>query len=169
MSYLEIAPTAPPTFRRNRLRLVTVDDPQLLIDLVAHCSQESLFLRFHTGMSELRPAMAEKLVQTPGLGLLNSRGRLVADARYIRALNGEYELSILICDKYQGRGLGSALLSGMLMQAADDGIDTLNADVLASNEPMLALLEKLAPGESLGYEDGARRLRLSLAPMARVA
>ena len=50
-----------------------------------------------------------------------------------------------------------------------NGIDTLNADVLASNEPMLALLEKLAPVESLGYEDGARRLRLSLAPMARVA
>jgi len=36
VSYLEIAPTAPQTFRRNRLRLVTVDDPQLLIDLVAH-------------------------------------------------------------------------------------------------------------------------------------
>lgn len=169
MSYLEIAPSAPATFRRNRLRLVTVDDPQLLIGLVAACSQESLFLRFHTGMSELRPTMAEKLAATPGLGLLNSRGRLVADARYTQALNGEYELAVLIADKYQGRGLGSALLSVLLMQAADEGIETLTADLLASNDPMLALLEKLAPVESLGYEDGARRLRISLAPVAMVA
>lgn len=166
MTYRDIAHTAPKTFRRNLLRLVLHDDPQDLIDLVASCSPQSRFLRFHTGMAALRPTMAEQLAATPSLGLRNWRGHLVADARYTRTHDDEAEFAILISDKYQGRGLGLALLAVLFERAHDDGVTVLNAEVLNSNDAMVRLLEKLAPVETVGFEDGARRLRIPLEPVA---
>lgn len=169
MTYRDIARTAPRTFRRNRLRLVTVDRPQDLIDLVASCSPESRFLRFHTGMGALRPTMAEQLASTPSLGLRNWRGRLVADARYTRTCDDEAEMAILISDKYQGRGLGLALLAVLYTRAADDGITTLTASVLNSNDAIIGLMEKLTPVETVGFEDGARKVRIPLEPVSLAA
>lgn len=169
MTYQDIARTAQRTFRRNRLRLVTVDDPQDLIRLVASCSPESRFLRFHTGMAALRPTMAAQLAETPALGLRNWRGRLVAEARYMRTLADEAEVAILITDKYQGRGLGLALLAVLYACAADEGITCLTANVLNSNEAIIGLLEKLTPVQTVGFEDGARKLRLPLEPAAVAA
>lgn len=169
MNYHQIARTAHRTFRRNRVRLVPVNRSNDLIDLVDACGPESRFLRFHTGMPALRPSMAEQLAATPALGLRTWRGRLVADARYTRTGSDEAELAILIADKYQGRGLGLALLAALFEQAYADGVRVLNAEVLNSNDAMVRLLEKLAPVQSVGFEQGARRLRIDLDAVALAA
>jgi len=162
VSYHEIAATAARTFRRQGVRLVEGNQAQDLIDLVDMCSAESRFQRFHTGMPALRPAMAEQLATTASLGLRDRRGRLVADARYMPTRTGEAELAVLIADDYQGRGLGAALLAVLFQKAADEGREALSAEVLASNEAVIALLSKLAPVETVGHEQGARRLRIPL-------
>lgn len=169
MNYHQIARQAPRTLRRNHVRLVCGLQAKDLIGLVDSCSPHSRFLRFHTGMPALRPSMAEQLAQTPALGLRNWRGRLVAEARYTRTHDDEAELAILISDKYQGRGLGLALLALLFERAHADGVRVLNADVLNSNVAMVRLLEKLAPVETVGFEDGARRLRIPLEPVALAA
>ncbi len=169
MHYHRIARTAPRTFRRNNVRLVPVNRSQDLIDLVDSCSAESLFLRFHTGMSTLRPAMAEKLAKTPSLGLRDRRGRLVAEARYIRTGGDEAELAVLIADRHQGRGLGLALLAVLFERAEADGVRTLKADVLNSNDTVTRLLKRLAPVQIVGVENGSKILRVELTPMMAVA
>ena len=169
MKYHQIARTARRTFRRNHVRLVPVNRAKDLIELVDSCSPQSRLLRFHTGMPALRPSMAEQLAATPSLGLRNWRGRLVADARYTRTHDDEAELAVLISDKYQGRGLGLALLAVLFERAHADGVRVLNAEVLNSNDAMVRLLEKLAPVETIGFEDGARRLRIPLEPVALAA
>jgi acetyltransferase len=120
-------------------------------------------------MAALRPTMAAQLAETPALGLRNWRGRLVAEARYMRTLADEAEVAILITDKYQGRGLGLALLAVLYACAADEGITCLTANVLNSNEAIIGLLEKLTPVQTVGFEDGARKLRLPLEPAAVAA
>lgn len=169
MSYQDIAPTAARTFRRNRVKLVTVDRAEDLMDLVAASSAESTFLRFHTGMPELRPTMARRLAQTPSLGLRNWRGKLVAEARYARTGDREADVAILVSDKYQGRGLGLALLAVAFQQAAHEGFESLTADVLGSNDAVLNLMAKLAPVETIGYEDGSRTVRMPLTAVAAAA
>jgi acetyltransferase len=142
MSYPEIAGAAPAVFRRNRLRMSPVNDPQAMIALVAASSEQSRFLRFHTGMPTLRPPMAEQLadISPPrgkALGLWTSRKRLVAEARYIRLSDDLAEVAILIADAYQGRGLGVALLADIYQRAADDGSAALHGEVLSSNDAMV--------------------------------
>jgi RimJ/RimL family protein N-acetyltransferase len=174
MTYRQKAQAAPRIFRRNRLRLIAVSDPADLIDLVAACSENSRYLRFHTGMPDLRPAMAEQLASlTPeagqALGLRTWRGRLVAEARYTRTGTGEAEVAILIADRYQGRGLGTALLATVLERAAQDGITTLTAEILNGNEAILHVLQSLAPVETVGFADGCRQVRIPLGTMEAAA
>ena len=167
MNYHLVAQDAPRIFRHTRLRPGPVDDAAELIDLVAACSEESRFMRFHTGMAELRPAMAEKLVSLAAergraIGLRTWRGRLVADARYTRITEREAEVAILVADKYQGRGLGKALLAVLFEAAEQDGIEALHAEVLGSNDAILHVLGSLAPMETTGFENGSRQVRMPL-------
>lgn len=171
MRYIEAAREAPRHFRRNRLRLVHVDDPADLVALVDRCSPDSRYLRFHTGMAALRPAMAAQLASHDGcaLGLRTWRGDLVADARYTRTASGEAEMAVLVCDRFQGRGLGRALLAVLFEHAAAEGITTLSADALRSNEAIMHLLESLAPVEVIGSSEGSHQLLISLSEVAAAA
>jgi GNAT superfamily N-acetyltransferase len=125
-------------------------------------------------MAELRPAMAEHLAAlTPergeALGLRTWRGRLVADARYMRTAPDEAEVAILVADAYQGRGLGKALLGVLFERAQVAGVNRLTAEVLTSNDAIVHVLESLVPVETVGYETGARCLRMPLNEVAAAA
>ena len=171
MGYIEAAQKSADIFRRNRLRIVDVTDPADLIALVAASSEESRYQRFHTGMADLRPVMAEQLTQANGraLGLRSRSGRLVAEARYTHTSGDEAEVAILVADKYQGRGLGTALMALVFQQAAADGIGTVTAEVLGSNDAMMAVFQRLAPVELMGMVEGTQHIRMPLGEVAAAA
>lgn len=169
MSYTQIAHDADSALRRRRVRMTRIrpDNADDLIKLVSRCSPESRYLRFHTGMDALRPAMAEQLAgidrsQGEALGLRNWRGRLVADGRYTQISPQVAETAVLIADKYQGRGLGPILLAVLFQRAADRGIVAMHAEVLPSNTAIVKVLEKLAPVNPIGYENGVRAVCMPL-------
>lgn len=171
MRYTQAARDAATLFRRNRLHLVQVHDPDDLISLVAACSPESRYLRFHTGMAHLRPTAAAQLAVADGyaLGLRTWDGDLVADARYIVTGDGEAELAILVADAHQGKGLGRALLAVLLEAAAGAGITTLTGYVLGSNDTIMGLLQSLAPMEVVESSEGSHQVRISLEEVAAAA
>ena len=169
MGYPDIAHKAPKVYRASRMKRTTIgpDDADDLISLVAACSPENRALRFHTGIAELRPAMAHQLADIDpqdgvALGLRTRRGTLIADARYTRIAPGVAEAAVLVADRYHRRGLGEALLARVFQQAADDGIESIHAFVLPSNEAALHLMAKLAPVHDVGYSDGAREICMPL-------
>lgn len=135
--YTEVAASAAGLFTRCGLQLVRVDDPDDLIQLVAASSPQSRYLRFHTGMAQLRPTMAAHLANAEGraIGLRTRQGTLVADARYTPTAEGEAEFAILVADDYQQAGLGTALLAVLFEHAAADGIKILNGAVWAATMP----------------------------------
>jgi RimJ/RimL family protein N-acetyltransferase len=64
--------------------------------------------------------------------------KIVAVARYIRL--GGYdsaEVAFVVQDAYQGRGIGTELLTLLADTARDDGIHRFVADTFAANRPML--------------------------------
>jgi acetyltransferase len=55
----------------------------------------------------------------------------------------EAEIAVLISDNWQGRGLGSELLSRLLVVAADDKLSHVVADILPDNRGVMRILDKL--------------------------
>lgn len=166
--YWHLADQAPKVLKKQRLRVtaLTSHDADDLIALVARCSPESRFLRFHTGMAALRPSMAEQLVTVDNglaLGVRSSRGRLIAEGRYTITDRGVAEVAALVADDYQGRGIGRALLAMLFKEAAQQGLGALHAEVLPSNDAIVGVLTGLAPVTTSGIVDGVRQLCLPLA------
>lgn len=169
MRYTNIAADAPRLFGTHRLRLAPIGPTHTdaLISLVAACSPESRFARFHTGMADLRPAMAAHLADIDpadgaAFGLWTRRGRLIAEARYQRTGNAVAEAAILVADPHQSQRLGLNLLAVTFQHAADHGLLALHAEVLASNEAIIGLLSKLADVHTVGYSQGSRLICVPL-------
>ena len=62
--------------------------------------------------------------------------RLIVDAD---RKSGEF--AVLVCDEWQGRGLGSKLMDSIVMVAKDMHLRSLYGDVLPSNYKMLRLMD----------------------------
>jgi RimJ/RimL family protein N-acetyltransferase len=72
----------------------------------------------------------------------------VGGARYVLVQPGQAEVAFAIVDEYQGQGIGAALVRHLAAIARGAGLETLIAEVLPDNIPMLKVFEK--SGLSLG-------------------
>jgi RimJ/RimL family protein N-acetyltransferase len=71
-------------------------------------------------------------------------GRGVGIARYVRDTDDPQaaEIAVTIVDEWQGRGLGTLLLTQLTKRARQEGISRFNALIADGNEPVLALLRR---------------------------
>jgi RimJ/RimL family protein N-acetyltransferase len=68
---------------------------------------------------------------------------IVGEARYIfNPADGSFEFGLSIEDRWQGSGIGSALLKNLECRAAAFGAERLFGDTLRSNQSMIALARK---------------------------
>ena len=76
-------------------------------------------------------------------------------ARYIRLSEEEdvAEFAITVVDKYQGRGIGTALLKKLIESARENEIHRLRGHVLASNKRILSLCKSF--GADIRVEDSS--------------
>ena len=98
------------------------------------------------------PASADRVESILGVG------EYVVDASLRCA-----EFAVVVADDWRRAGIGTQLLEQLMRTAREAGIDRLEGDILASNEPMLRLARKL--GFALRTEPGAalwRRATLAL-------
>jgi GNAT superfamily N-acetyltransferase len=72
-------------------------------------------------------------------------GQGVGVARYVRELARPHvaEAAVTVVDAWQHRGLGSRLLRRLCARAAENRIRLFTASLLASNDAMLTLFERL--------------------------
>ncbi|HWO94097.1 MAG TPA: GNAT family N-acetyltransferase, partial [Dehalococcoidia bacterium] len=72
---------------------------------------------------------------------IGTEERIVGIARYDRSPDTKQaEVAVLVHDAYQQRGLGTAMLTTLADIARENGIETLEADVLPYNQRMLEVL-----------------------------
>ncbi len=162
--------------RSLRLRPPRREDTDALLAFFAGLSPRSLYQRFH-GMPSIRPELVERLLEPDWvergalLGAFAEDGadeHVVAVASYERLRDPTVaEAAFSVADEYQRRGIGTRLLEQLARRAAEVGIESFLAEVLADNRDMLGVFE--AAGYELTRElaGGEVEVRFPIAPTER--
>jgi acetyltransferase len=137
---------------RVLIRPVHPQDAELARAFVRGMSPPSRYNRFHQPLAELTPAMARWATHVD----YDRHFALIAEvfgddgeveigvARYVVTDRDECaEVALAVADAWQRQGVGERLLRGLIEVAARRGLRWLEGEVLATNEPMLALARKL--------------------------
>ncbi|HEY8458734.1 MAG TPA: bifunctional GNAT family N-acetyltransferase/acetate--CoA ligase family protein [Blastocatellia bacterium] len=156
-----------------RVRSMRRDDRQALKDLFARCSPESIRFRFLHQVKELTDDMLDRLLDIDGslhVALVVTQGegreeRIVAVGRYqAEAARPEVaEVSFLVEDAMQRRGIGTLLLDTLAELARERGITRFSADVLADNRQMLSVFRKAGYALSARTSYGVTKLEFPIA------
>jgi acyl-CoA synthetase (NDP forming)/GNAT superfamily N-acetyltransferase len=107
-------------------------------------SQESRYLRFHgSGRTDIAARADAEASGVDRLALIGRHdGRVVAVAGYQGLREpGAAEAAFAVADDDQRRGIGMRMLEQLAAIAASRGIRRFDAEVLASNHPMLGVFE----------------------------
>ncbi|MGY8527326.1 N-acetyltransferase family protein [Paracidovorax citrulli] len=113
-------------------------------EFVQGLSRESRYLRFLTG-GPVPDAIATAVIASPhGVLVTAPEGegqgeRIVANGHFVADEHGHAELALVVDDRWQGRGIGRALLGRLVRDARASGLDSLHGEVLSENRRMLAL------------------------------
>jgi RimJ/RimL family protein N-acetyltransferase len=152
---------------RVRIRPIRPDDKDRLIELYDRLSRHTAYQRFFTIMKRLPPDWAQILVTVDydrRLALVAERdglggAELIGVGRYEPTERDDTaEVAFVVQDGWQGRGLGTVLLDGVLTAAAARGIRRFVAYVLADNTRMLGLLRRFTDIQSRTVADGVAEL-----------
>lgn len=121
-------------------------------------SAKTRYRRF-LGPGQVPPALARYLAEVDYVDhfawvAVDSADVPLGGASYVRSVSDRAlaDISFLIKDQFQGRGLGTLLMGAIAIAARRNGIARLSADVLAENAPMRGILAhagmKLEPAEA---------------------
>ena len=133
------------------VRFVEPRDAEALQAYFRALSVRSRYNRFLGAMSELPPAELDhfihageddrfSVIATMTIGGFET---IVGEARYgFDADAGSFEFGLSVDDRWQGQGIGSALLGNLQCRAAAFGAKRLFGDTLRSNDVMIGLSRK---------------------------
>jgi len=133
------------------VRFVEPKDAAALQDYFRGLSSRSRYNRFLGALSELPRTELEKSLHIGEdnrftvIALIKADGAeaIVGEARYaIEPESGRFEFGLSIDDRWQGHGIGTALLSNLQCRAAALGAQRIFGDTLRSNESMIKLARK---------------------------
>jgi len=143
------------------LKSFDIDDAKLLIDFYKHLSPDSMYNRFFVFKGELSHEDAKKIafVSHKGeiviVGILKSDPPvIIADARLY--LEGDKaEVGIVVQDKWQNKGIGSALMRLLISKGKDENLRHIRIYCLPDNVVMVHV------GENLGFRPRTSDLGIS--------
>jgi GNAT superfamily N-acetyltransferase len=134
------------------LRLLRPEDAPILARGFERLSPTSRYKRFLSARTGLTKQDLDYLTNVDGhhhvaIGALDQHGEGLGVARFVRLAEDEHkaEAAVTVIDDMQGKGLGGLLLNRLAGAAVERGVDHFRCSVLANNEPMRLLIEKLAP------------------------
>jgi len=137
--------------QRLTLRFVEPDDADALQAYVRGLSQSSRYRRFLGAASELPPSLLDGFTHAGeddrfsviATASVDGVERIVAEARYaLNADQASVEFGLSVDDRWQGHGVGAALMKNLECRAAALGATRLVGDTLRSNEVMTSLARK---------------------------
>lgn len=155
-----------------RLRPPLAGDADGVLAFFRGLSDESTYRRFH-GFPSLTPELMAPVLDpdwTERGSLIGTLGeaaeeRIVAIANFVRLRDPtSAEVAFAVADELQGHGVGTRLLEQLAELAADAGIESFVADVMAANRPMLRVFEDAGFAVTRHIENGAIEVRLSIEP-----
>jgi GNAT superfamily N-acetyltransferase len=141
-------------------------EEQVLDVVFAGLSDQSRYLRFHSPVRRLVPAVRRALAAVDGrrhVALVAVAGREpIGIARCIDLGSGRAELAVEVVDAWHGRGVGTLLLHALRDRAVAAGWRELSAEVLAENDAVRALLRGVFPIQGVARDGAQLTLTLPL-------
>jgi GNAT superfamily N-acetyltransferase len=133
------------------VRFVEPRDADAIQNYFRGLSSRSRYNRFFGAMAQLPPQLLERFIhvgeedQFSVVATMQIEGfeTIVGEARYAYDFQaGSFEFGLSIDDRWQGHGIGKALMKNLECRAAAFGATKLFGDTLRSNESMLGLAKK---------------------------
>jgi GNAT superfamily N-acetyltransferase len=133
------------------VRFVEPRDAGALQGYFRALTTRSRYNRFLGAASELPPSLLEDFIHVGEADrfsviatmLVDDRETIVGEARYaFDSDTTSIEFGLSIDDRWQGHGIGKALMKNLECRAASFGASQLFGDTLRSNEAMIALARK---------------------------
>ena len=152
-----------------RIRPIRPDDESRLSELYDRSSHTTRYQRFFAVHRRLPPDWAHFLANVDYdrrfalvlEDLAAPATSIIGVARYEPTDDGIPEIALVVEDRWQGKGLGTLLLSELFRAAADNGITQFRAWVLADNRRMLGMLARHAEVLQRRTEQGVVELRVA--------
>ena len=157
----------PGGLRVDFLRIQSSDEDRLQ-DFHHRLSPDTIRRRFFYVHPELSPAELRRFTHVDHVNreaiVAVADGEIVAVARFDRIDSGlDAEVAFVVADSWQGRGLGTALLSRLAARARHVGIARFTAATLPDNAPMLSVFHHAGLPITERYDEGIVELTLDLA------
>jgi len=138
-------------------RMISPDDAAIEREFVNALSDRSRYLRFFSGLRELPEYLLRQLIDPHypiSYALIatvaaddecnSGAERQIGVARYAPTEDAEVaEFAVVVADEWQGKGIATQLLHGVMTAATVGGIARLEGLILRENTPMLRLARKL--------------------------
>jgi RimJ/RimL family protein N-acetyltransferase len=158
------------------VRFVEPRDADAIQNYFRGLSSRSRYNRFFGAMAQLPPQLLERFIHVGeedqfsvvATMVIEGFETIVGEARYAYDFQaGSFEFGLSIDDRWQGHGIGKALLKNLECRAAAFGAASIFGDTLRSNESMIALARK--SGYAFGNSPGDWKLvrfskQIDLAP-----
>jgi GNAT superfamily N-acetyltransferase len=133
------------------VRFVEPRDAEVLQNFFRGLSSRSRYNRFFGAISELPPTLLDRFIhvgeadQFSVVATMKVDGfdTIVGEARYsFDFATSSFEFGLSVDDRWQGNGIGKALLKNLECRAAAFGAEHLFGDTLRSNDSMIGLARK---------------------------
>ena len=130
------------------VRFVEPRDAEALQNYFRSLTARSRYNRFLGAASELPPSLLEEFIHigeadrfsVVATMLVDGRETIVGEARYaFDSETASIEFGVSVDDRWQGHGIGKALLKNLECRAASFGATRLFGDTLRSNNAMIGL------------------------------
>ena len=129
------------------IRVVRPDDRERIVEAFRGLDPRSVYLRFFSYKKELEEEELRRVTECDGVSEAalvatvenGDRQIIVGLGNYVRC-GAAADIAFAVEEDFQGRGIASRLLRQLVDRARANGIVRFEADVLAENAPMLAVL-----------------------------
>jgi GNAT superfamily N-acetyltransferase len=152
------------------IRPIEPDDKALLVDAFERLSDESRYRRFLSPVNELTSEDLSYLTEVDHrrhealIALDPASGRALGVARFVRVPRERdaAEVSVVVVDDWQRRGLGTLLMERLSDRARGLGIEHYLALVAPSNRQVIEVLDRIGPVRRKTAEGGAIEYEIEL-------
>ncbi|RIQ32124.1 bifunctional acetate--CoA ligase family protein/GNAT family N-acetyltransferase [Jiangella rhizosphaerae] len=150
------------------LRPIAPADAQRLVEFYARVSDQSKYYRFFAPYPTLTNRDIERFTRVDHRDrvalILLIGDDMIAVGRYERLDRTDAEVSFLVEDGHQGRGVGSVLLEHLAQVARERGVRRFVADILPANRKMITVFADAGYTVDNSYEDGVVHVEFEIAP-----
>jgi len=158
--------------RSAYIREARPDDIPAIDVMHDRLSRQSLYLRYFASSKPSLEGLQSQLLDPQGgraayVALLEGTPADVLGLAYYRQVpdeDGSAEPAVLVEDRFQGNGLGQALMEALIRQARCQAIRTFKAYVLPENQQVLRMFARQGLPVKRHYRDGLYELEMDLQP-----